>query len=57
MDQSLLSGLLEAIMDLDGRFGLELRLGVYEWFLVQNHELHDTPLKESSINSLCFTSK
>jgi len=30
MNQSLLSRLLEAIMDLDGSFGLELRLGVCE---------------------------
>jgi len=31
MHQSLLSGLLEAIMDLHGSFGLKLRLGVCEW--------------------------
>jgi len=30
MDQSLLNGLFEAIMDLDGSFGLELRLGMCE---------------------------
>jgi len=30
MDQNLLSGLLEGIMDLDGSFGLEHRLGVCE---------------------------
>ena len=30
LDQSLLSGLLGAIIELDGSFGLELRLGVYE---------------------------
>jgi len=30
MDQNLLSGLVEAFMDLDGSFGLELRLGVCE---------------------------
>jgi len=30
MDQSLQSRLLEAIMELDGSFGLGLRLGVYE---------------------------
>jgi len=57
MDQSLLSGLLEAIIELDGGFGLELRLSVCEWVLVQNHELHDISLKESSINSICFTNK
>jgi len=57
MDQCLLSGLLEAIMDLDASFGLELRLGVCEWVLVQDHELHDTSLKESSINSLFFTNE
>jgi len=45
MDQSLLSGLLEAIMDLDGSFGLELRLGVCEWVLLQNHKLYDISLK------------
>jgi len=54
MDESLLSGLLEAIMDLDRSLGLELTLGVCEWVLVQNHELHDISLKVSSINSLCF---
>jgi len=37
----LLSGLHEAIMNLDGSFGLELRLGVCGWVLVQNHELHE----------------
>jgi len=57
MDQSLLSGLLKANMDPDGSFGLEPRLGVCEWVLVQNHELHDISLKESSIYSLCFTNK
>jgi len=57
MDQSLLSGLLETIIELDGGFGLELRLSVCEWVLVQNHELHDISLKESSINSICFTNK
>jgi len=57
IDQSLLSGLLEAIMDHDGSFGLELRLGVCEWVLVQNHELHDISLKKSSINSICFTNR
>jgi len=57
MDQSLLSELLEGIMDLDGSFGLELRLCVSEWVLVQNHELHDISLKESSINSLCLINK
>jgi len=30
MDQSLQSGLLEAIIELDGSFGLELRLEVCE---------------------------
>jgi len=55
MDQNLLSGLLEAIMELDESFGVELRLGVCEWALVQNHQLHDISLKESFINSLCFT--
>jgi len=30
MDQRLLSGLLEAIVEFDGSFGLELRLGVCE---------------------------
>jgi len=37
MNQNLLSGLLEVIMDLDGSFCLELRLCVWEQVLVQNH--------------------
>jgi len=32
MDQSLPIRLLEAIRDLNGSFGLELRLGLYKWF-------------------------
>jgi len=54
MDQSFPSALLEAIKDLDGSFGLELRLDVCEWVLVQNHELHCISLKVSSIIYFVF---
>jgi len=54
MDQSLQSGLLEAIIELDGSFGLGLRLGVCECVLVQNHELHDISLKSKLHKSKLF---
>jgi len=57
MDQSLLIRLLDAIMELDGSFSLELRLGVCEWVLVQNHELHGISLNVSSKSLFCLTNK
>jgi len=48
MDQSLQSGLLEAIMELEGSLVYNLGWVCVSVVLVQNHKLHDISLSKSS---------